>query len=232
MQFGIYKDDDSDISPVLKKRKTYDLGNTHVRVTNALTRRADVPADVKQIFQAVTKETTAAKRKVASFETKLMKKAPTLETREEKIKKETETKVAKVKSKLKEKEELKAQECKREAKSEKQEENKKKYEKWEDRYDQLLEFYRKHGHCKVTRHYTDNPSLGEWVSDQRKYYRRKASKLSQDRIQKLNELNFIWEPPSFQKTFQTRVEECKEFKQKHGHLQRKNRNDLAYGPIV
>jgi Helicase associated domain len=227
IQFDIYKDDDSDMSPVSKKQRTDDFGDTPVRLTNALTRRSDVPADVKQIFQAVAKETTAAKRKVASLETKLLKKALTLETREEKLKKETETKVAKMKSKFKKKqEELQAQQKKmkeqkkreREEKKKKLEENKKKYEKWEHRYDQLIDFYKKYGHCKVTRHYKDYPSLSEWVSDQRKYYRRKSSKLCQDRVQKLNDLNFVWDPPSFQKTFQIRVEECKEFKQKHGHL--------------
>ena len=48
-----------------------------------------------------------------------------------------------------------------------------------------------HGHCNVPQKYTEDLELGRWVSRQRVSYRAKT--LSQDRIDKLNGLGFVWE---------------------------------------
>jgi hypothetical protein len=58
---------------------------------------------------------------------------------------------------------------------------------WEERYWQLLNYKQVHGHCRVPR---QNPSLGRWVENQRQFYRKGA--LKRDRIDKLNEIGFIW----------------------------------------
>jgi hypothetical protein len=33
---------------------------------------------------------------------------------------------------------------------------------WQTRFEQMLEFKAKTGHCNVPRHYKEDPSLGEW----------------------------------------------------------------------
>jgi hypothetical protein len=33
---------------------------------------------------------------------------------------------------------------------------------WQTRFEQMLEFKEKNGHCNVPRHYKENPSLGTW----------------------------------------------------------------------
>ena len=59
-------------------------------------------------------------------------------------------------------------------------------------YNHLVEYYKEHGDCKViaSYHCSDGFFLGKWVSHRRGDY--KHGKLSQDRIDKLNALNFTW----------------------------------------
>lgn len=189
--------------------------------------RPDIPDDVKAILLNVSKENSQVKKKVVRLETKLLKTELKLETRQERLKEEAKLKVARLKSKVeREKEKLDAHQQKiKEAKRRKREEklkakasSGKKYFRWEDRFDQLVEFFKEHGHCKVPRSYHKNPSLADWVSDQRKYYRKKAPIMTKDCIEKLQSIGFLWNPPSVQKTFEARVEECKAFKAKYGHL--------------
>ena len=65
---------------------------------------------------------------------------------------------------------------------------------WEDRFNELKEFYNVNGHCNVPKIYAKNPSLGYWVNEQRFQYRRltkkKSSYMTDDKIQALNELDF------------------------------------------
>jgi superfamily II DNA or RNA helicase len=60
---------------------------------------------------------------------------------------------------------------------------------WELKYEQLKEFYKKNGHFKVSKiHFKE---LHYWVVKQREFY--KKGLLVKDRVDKLNELNFIWD---------------------------------------
>ena len=63
--------------------------------------------------------------------------------------------------------------------------------KWGVKYQQLKKYYEQHQHCNVPRQYEYNPSLGVWVNIQRQSY--KKNKLSQERIDLLNQLNFNWD---------------------------------------
>ena len=64
---------------------------------------------------------------------------------------------------------------------------------WEERFEELVEYKEKNGHCKVP---TGNAGLGMWVSNQRTQYKLftegKKSKITQDRIDKLNGIRFDW----------------------------------------
>jgi hypothetical protein len=61
---------------------------------------------------------------------------------------------------------------------------------WMIRYQQLSEFFEKHGHSKVPMNYRDK-SLANWVSAQRQD--RKNDSLSQERIDLLNRVEFVWD---------------------------------------
>jgi Helicase associated domain len=91
---------------------------------------------------------------------------------------------------------------------------------WEHFYAKLVAFRDQHGNCNVPKHFSNNPSLGQWVFDQRKLYNQRSSELTFEMIDKLNIINFLWDPPPVQvtKTFEMRLDECHHFYQKYGHL--------------
>ena len=70
--------------------------------------------------------------------------------------------------------------------------------RWVIRYNELLEFRRKHGHCRVPHGYSSNRKLSWWVMNQRAQYtarnQGKKSWLTDERIQLLDGLGFIWTP--------------------------------------
>ncbi|VEU41046.1 unnamed protein product [Pseudo-nitzschia multistriata] len=71
-------------------------------------------------------------------------------------------------------------------------------ESWENRYNQLLKFKVLNGHCRVPKSSGDNPQLGQWVKQMRKYHGWKEdgksypSTFTDERISRLNELGFEW----------------------------------------
>jgi len=62
---------------------------------------------------------------------------------------------------------------------------------WDYTYEQLKEYYKINGNCMVSRKH-ENKQLGYWVGKQRNFYNKGL--LSQERIDKLNKLNFEWGP--------------------------------------
>jgi len=64
---------------------------------------------------------------------------------------------------------------------------------WDDNYEELRKFKKKHGHCRAPHHYLSaGLKLGVWVSLQRTLYSK--HKLSAERIQKLECEGFEWQP--------------------------------------
>ena len=61
---------------------------------------------------------------------------------------------------------------------------------WIARYQQLLKFKRRHGHCNVSFSPLENAALVGWVSRQRQA--RKSRKLLPERERLLNEIGFVW----------------------------------------
>lgn len=59
---------------------------------------------------------------------------------------------------------------------------------WENQYEQLLQFKKKYGHCRVIQGWAKNPALGNWVSMQR----RDKKKLKRAQLNKLNAIGFTW----------------------------------------
>jgi hypothetical protein len=61
---------------------------------------------------------------------------------------------------------------------------------WNQMYQQLIAYHKEYDHCNVPQSYPPNQKLATWVNKNRQNYRKK--KLSQDRIDKLNQLGFEW----------------------------------------
>ena len=83
---------------------------------------------------------------------------------------------------------------------------------WDERLDELMKYKTEHGHCNVPK---SLGPLGVWVGTQR--LQRRKDKLSEGRIEKLDDLGFNWgiargTPP----TWDERHEELKEYKAEHG----------------
>ena len=89
---------------------------------------------------------------------------------------------------------------------------KKKWQKrsWEERYAELKKYYNENGHSNVP---LKTNSLGGWVQYQRQCYDK--GKLSTYQIDKLNEIDFIWNVRKHQ--WEQRFIELKDFIETNGH---------------
>jgi Helicase associated domain len=69
---------------------------------------------------------------------------------------------------------------------------------WDERYEELKQYNKEHGTTMVPARYVGNYTLARWVETQRRQYalrkQNKASKLTEEKIQLLNELDFVWDP--------------------------------------
>lgn len=69
--------------------------------------------------------------------------------------------------------------------------------KWDDNFNLFLEFQREHGHSNVPGKYAADLRLGVWVQLQRMEYKSlmqgKKSKLTQERLDRLQEAGFLWD---------------------------------------
>jgi hypothetical protein len=83
--------------------------------------------------------------------------------------------------------------------------------RWNERYNELVEFRREHGLCAVSK--KNHPKLRAWVFQQIGNYR--AGKLSDKKIKKLEELGVSWNIK--EKKWKTRLEQLIQFKHEHGH---------------
>ena len=84
---------------------------------------------------------------------------------------------------------------------------------WESMYERLLEFKKNNGYCNVPDRWPDDPQLGKWVGKQRT--KRNNGLLSNERIERLDEIGFIWDVLSA--NWEEMFEDLLEFKKKNGH---------------
>jgi hypothetical protein len=100
---------------------------------------------------------------------------------------------------------------------------KKQPEKWTMRLEEVKHFVKEHGHCKIPTVYPPNQVLARWAKRQR--YQRtlftsrvagnRASCMTLERIDALNELGFIWD--NHENGWNVRYKELLEFIKKEGH---------------
>ena len=93
-------------------------------------------------------------------------------------------------------------------------------ETWNRHFSELQEFKKEWGHCNVPHKYDKSPKLGSSVSTQRTQYsmlkRGKKSTISDEKVEKLEELGFQWKSINLG-TWEDKFTELREFKIKHGH---------------
>ena len=68
---------------------------------------------------------------------------------------------------------------------------------WRERFEELSRYKEQHDHCCVPSHCKDEPQLGSWVKCQRRHYKLfwdgKRSSMTTERMQKLENIGFMWE---------------------------------------
>lgn len=84
---------------------------------------------------------------------------------------------------------------------------------WEGMFSELCNFKNENGHCNVPKDYEKVPSLGNWVSIQRRDY--KKGVLSKERAEKLTNLGFVWDPHYDQ--WGAMFAELLQYKSENGH---------------
>jgi hypothetical protein len=92
-------------------------------------------------------------------------------------------------------------------------------EQWYERYKELVEFQRDHGHCVVPYHFKQNLPLALWVKRQRHQSKLKKeghhSTMNDDREKALETLGFVWD--SHKAVWQERLNELKAFRNERGN---------------
>ena len=91
---------------------------------------------------------------------------------------------------------------------------------WNIKYEQLVEFKRRFGHCRVPYKWNEDPIFGRWVNTQRDA--QSKGTLRQDREAKLNELQFTWRGQDImllttQNKWNASYQKLVEYKQTFGH---------------
>jgi Helicase associated domain len=100
---------------------------------------------------------------------------------------------------------------------------------WVERFEDLLAYKGKYGHCNIPREYKDDPALGEWIHMQRRLYREKSNiilkrrtgsvdGLHKSRAERLDEIGFRWRTSVIHPSFDERLEHCREFRRTYSHL--------------
>lgn len=95
-------------------------------------------------------------------------------------------------------------------------------EMWQERYNELVVFWKQNGHSCVPQRYPPNRALGKWVHKQRQEYKKRrnglTSSLTSYRIESLVKLQFQFDPTNrAEGLWQRRYKELIHFRELHGH---------------
>ena len=97
--------------------------------------------------------------------------------------------------------------------------------KWLKSYQELVEFYQKHGHSRVNT-YQPKTKLASWTINQRKKYH--LGKLSPEQIEQLEKVDFVWDASAykaakFNKQWMVNYQKLLDYKKEYGHININNR---------
>mmetsp|Transcript_22015 Transcript_22015/g.32518 ORF Transcript_22015/g.32518 Transcript_22015/m.32518 type:complete len:438 (-) Transcript_22015:60-1373(-) len=92
-------------------------------------------------------------------------------------------------------------------------------DKWLRRYDELVDFQKKHKHSLVPHDFSENIELARWVKRQRYQYnlfqRHEKSSITYERMKLLEKIGFVW--GAQEANWEERFKELVEYKKIHGH---------------
>ena len=73
-------------------------------------------------------------------------------------------------------------------------------QRWSQRYEELVSYVETFGHAQIPVKFSENLSLGKWVSKQRsdykKFYKGESCSITDNQIQLLNKVGFEWKTKS------------------------------------
>ena len=92
-------------------------------------------------------------------------------------------------------------------------------EKWQDKFQELLDFKQLHGHCQVPHGYRPKPTLARWCKRQRYQYKlfleEKPSTITHERVAALEQIGFVWD--SHMTLWNDRLQDLQDFIAELGH---------------
>ena len=89
-------------------------------------------------------------------------------------------------------------------------------QRWERRFQEIVEYKSKKGHCDVPNTYRRNSQLARWVNKQRNRY--KSNKLLDDRFRRLQQIGFHFEGSKLhEQNWNQRFQQLVQFKKVYGH---------------
>lgn len=93
-------------------------------------------------------------------------------------------------------------------------------EKWFARLDQLKQFKKEFGHCRVPQNFPANPQLANWAHNQRKEYklmiRERPSPMTEERVRALEAEGFNWAFRANRLTWEDRFSQMQQYKAEFG----------------
>lgn len=84
---------------------------------------------------------------------------------------------------------------------------------WNERFEELKEYYNQHGHSDVPYSHADK-KLSRWVTNQRQLKKQGKASMAEERVVLLDSIDFTWNPRS---TWENRFSELEGFYKNHGH---------------
>ncbi|MBF8981938.1 Helicase associated domain protein [Lutibacter sp. B2] len=92
---------------------------------------------------------------------------------------------------------------------------------WDEKIEELKQYYKQNGDCNVPQRYKCNVKLGGWVAK----IRRNRDKLSKEQVEELNSMKFDWNPGLTR--WNKRFDELKKYKEEHGQCNVPKNNGLG-----
>jgi len=90
---------------------------------------------------------------------------------------------------------------------------------WSTKYEELVDYCKRHGNCLVQYTYRENVALARWVKRQRYQYKLmlegKPSTMTHERVELLERIGFVWDSQGA--SWYERLAELEEFKNRNGH---------------
>uniref|UniRef100_A0A7S2SL23 Helicase-associated domain-containing protein n=1 Tax=Eucampia antarctica TaxID=49252 RepID=A0A7S2SL23_9STRA len=83
--------------------------------------------------------------------------------------------------------------------------------RWNEKFNELIQYQDQYGDCCVPQSFEPNPSLGRWVR-----YQRFDAYMTKERVDKLDSIGFVW--GAKEAIWNAHVEELKAFRNKFGHV--------------